>query len=282
MPTSIRSAITEGARALDAAGVNEARKEAASLMSFALKTDRTFVIAHAEDELDELRLQTFRSLIVRRARREPLQYLTGQQEFFNLDFEVTPGVLIPRAETEIIVEAGLDVCREVQTPFIADVGTGSGCIIISLLHEVGDARALATDLSLNALRVAQRNAKRHNVNDRLTLVQADGFAPARNQFSLIVSNPPYVTEDEFTDLQPEVRDYEPRTALVSGTDGLSHIRVLLRDAPTQLLHGGYFIFEIGFGQRDAVARLIDEELWNVIEVRNDLQNIPRTFVLQKR
>ena len=282
MPTSIRSAITEGARTLDAAGVNEARKEAASLMSCALETDRTFVIAHAEDELDELRLQTFRSLIVRRARREPLQYLTGHQEFFNLDFEVTPGVLIPRAETEIIVEAGLDICREVQMPFIADVGTGSGCIIISLLHELGDARALATDLSLNALRVAQRNAKRHNVNDRLTLVQADGFAPARNQFSLIVSNPPYVTEDEFTDLQPEVRDYEPRTALVSGTDGLSHIRVLLRDAPTHLLRGGYFIFEIGFGQRDAVARLIDDELWNVIEVRKDLQNIPRTFVLQKR
>ena len=253
-------------------------------MSCALETDRTFVIAHAEDEVNELRLQTFRSLITRRARREPLQYLTGHQEFFNLDFEVTPDVLIPRPETEIIVEAGLDVCRNLRAPFIADIGTGSGCIVISLLHELGSARALATDLSLNALLVAQRNAKRHNVNDRLTLVQADGFAPARDghQFSLIVSNPPYVTEKEFADLQPEVRDYEPHTALVSGPDGLSHIRALLQDAPPHLLSGGYLIFEIGFAQRDEVDRLIDQELWNVIEVRKDLQNIPRTFVLQRR
>jgi release factor glutamine methyltransferase len=284
MSNSIRSAITEGARALDAAGVNEARKEAASLMGYALGSDRTFVIAHAEDELSELHLQSFRRLITRRAQREPLQYLTGHQEFFNLDFEVTPDVLIPRAETEIIVEAALDVCRDVRTPFIADIGTGSGCIVVSLLHELSHARAIATDLSLNALRVAQRNAKQHNVNDRLTLVQADGFAPARDghQFSLIVSNPPYVTEHEFVELQPEVRDYEPRTALVSGEDGLSHIRQLLHGAPAHLQRSGYFIFEIGFGQNDAVAGLIDQELWSVIEVRKDLQNIPRTFVLQKR
>ncbi|HEY6046945.1 MAG TPA: peptide chain release factor N(5)-glutamine methyltransferase, partial [Pyrinomonadaceae bacterium] len=201
-----------------------------------------------------------------------------------LDFEVTPDVLIPRAETEIVVEAALEVCRNVPGPLIADIGTGSGCIVISLLYELRGARALATDLSLNALQVAQRNANRHHVNDRLTLVQADGFAPARegHQFSLIVSNPPYIAENEFADLQPEVRDYEPRAALVSGADGLSHLRVLLRDAPSHLLRGGYFIFEIGFGQREMVDRLIDRELWNVMAVRKDLQGIPRTFVLQKR
>jgi len=284
MPNSIRSAITEGARALADAGVSEARKEATSLMRHTLDSDHTFVIAHAEEELDELRLQTFRSLIARRAQREPLQYLIGYQEFYNLDFEVTPDVLIPRAETEIIVEAALDLCRNARTPFIADIGTGSGCIVISLLHELRDARAIATDLSLGALRVAQRNAKRHKVIDRLILVEADGFAPAGedHEFSLIVSNPPYVTENEFAVLQPEVRDYEPRAALVSGEDGLAHIRMLLRAAPPHLQCGGYFIFEIGFGQGDAVARLIDQEQWSVIEVRKDLQNIPRTFVLQKR
>src|ERR1044072_4862069 len=121
MSNSIRSAITEGARALDAAGVNEARKEAASLMGYALGSDRTFVIAHAEDEVSERPLKIFRRLIPRRPQREPLQYLTGHQEFFNLDFEVTPDVLIPRAETEIIVEAALDACRDVRTPFIADI-----------------------------------------------------------------------------------------------------------------------------------------------------------------
>jgi release factor glutamine methyltransferase len=284
MSNSIRGAITEGAQTLAAAGVNDARREAVSLMVCALKCDRTFVIAHAEDELSEPRLQVFRRLLARRVQREPLQYLIGHQEFFNLDFEVTPDVLIPRPETEIIVEAALEVSRGDQAPFIADIGTGSGCIVISLLHELPDAHALATDLSLSALRVAQRNAKRHNVNDRLDLVQADGFAPGRDgfQFALIVSNPPYVTESEFAGLQPEVRDYEPRTALVSGADGLSHIRVLLRDAPAHLRRDGFFIFEIGFEQHVAVERLIDHARWNVIEVRKDLQGIPRTFVLQKK
>jgi release factor glutamine methyltransferase len=284
MSNSINSAITEGAQTLAAAGVNDARREAASLMGCALKRDRTFVIAHAEDELSEDRLQRFRELLARRAQREPLQYLTGRQEFFNLDFEVTPDVLIPRPETEIIVEAGLELARGDQAPFIAEIGTGSGCVVISLLHELPDARALATDLSLSALRVAQRNAKRHNVIDRLNLVQADGFAPGQDgvQFSLIVSNPPYVTESEFAGLQPEVRDHEPRMALVSGADGLSHIRVLLREAPAHLRQDGYFIFEIGFEQRVAVERLIDHALWNVIEVRKDLEGIPRTFVLQKK
>ena len=283
MSTSIRSAITEGAQALDAAGINEARREALSLMSYALKCDRTFLIAHAENELPESQLQSFRELISRRAKREPLQYITGHQEFFNLDFEVTPDVLIPRPETEIIVEAALDILRDDQAPFIGDIGTGSGCIAISLLHELHHAQAIATDVSLNALRVAQRNAKRHNVNDRLALVQADGLPQLQSsrQFSLIVSNPPYVTEEEFSGLQPEVRDYEPQSALVSGADGLSHIRGLLLNAPAHLRTGGYFIFEIGFGQREAVERLVDNERWKLIEIRNDLQTIPRTFVLQK-
>ncbi len=283
MKISIHDAITEGARTLEAAGVSEPRKEAASVMMSVLETDRTFVIAHGERELKEAQLQAYRKLIERRARREPLQYLTGHQEFFKLDFEVTSDVLIPRPETELIVEAGINVCRNAPAPLIADIGTGSGCIVVSLLHELPEARAVATDLSLAALRVAQKNARRHNVIDRLGFVQADGFAPARADrlFSLIVSNPPYVTENEFARLQPEVRNYEPRSALVSGADGLSHIRALLRDAPANLMRGGYFIFEIGFGQQNAVEAAIDRNVWNVIEVRKDLQNIPRTFVLQK-
>jgi release factor glutamine methyltransferase len=283
MSTTIRSAILEGAQALEAAGINEARREALSLMSYAIECDRAFVIAHGEDVLDDRQRQTFRQLLARRAQREPLQYITGHQEFFNLDFEVTPDVLIPRPETEIIVEAGLEVLRDQPDLLIADIGTGSGCIVVSLLHELRHAQAVATDLSSNALQVAHRNARRHNVMDRLELVKANGFPtgqPSR-QFSLVVSNPPYVTEDEFESLQPEVRAYEPRSALVSGEDGLFHIRMLLREARTHLRTGGYFIFEIGFGQSEAVEELVDDEAWKLIEIRKDLQNIPRTFVLQK-
>jgi release factor glutamine methyltransferase len=284
MTTSIRSAITEGAQALGAAQVKEARQEAASLLGWAIARDRAFLIAHADDALSDGQLRTFRELVARRVKREPLQYITGHQEFYNLDFEVTPDVLIPRPETETIVEAALDVTRGIPVPFIADIGTGSGCIVVSLLHELPGARAVATDLSLNALRIARRNATRHDVIDRLTLVQADGFPAIQmhRQFSLVVSNPPYVPEDEYATLQPEVRDYEPKSALVSGTDGLSHIRVLLSEEPLCLRPDGHFIFEIGFGQRDAVEQLVDDGLWNLIEIRNDLQGIPRTFVLQKR
>jgi len=283
MSSSIRIAINEGGAALTAAGISEARRDALSLMTFALECDRTFVIAHGEDQLSNRQLQVFRHLISRRAQREPLQYITGHQEFFGLDFEVGPDVLIPRPETEIIVEAALDLCRNDKTPFIADIGTGSGCIVISLLHQLTAARAVATDLSMNALRVAQRNARRHNVNDRLSLVQADGLPQTQNsQYSLIVSNPPYVTEAEFAGLQPEVREYEPRSALVSGQDGLAHIRALLHEVPAHLHRGGYFVFEIGFGQREAVEKLIDLELWILSEIKEDLQGIPRTFVLQKK
>lgn len=284
MTTSIRTAITEGAFSLSAAGINEARRDAMSLMSYVLKRDRAFLIAHSEDELSDKQLKIFRLLVARRTSREPLQYITGHQEFFNLEFDVTPNVLVPRPETEILVEAALEVLRSDDAPFIADIGTGSGCIAVSLLHEIPAARAMATDLSINALRVAQRNARRHHVDDRLALVQADGFPVTESgwEFSLIVSNPPYVTESEFAGLQPEVRDYEPRSALVSGADGLLHIRDLLRDAPDHLRQGGHFIFEIGLGQRDAVERIVEKELWSSIEVRTDLQGIPRSVVLQKR
>ncbi len=282
MSTSIRSAINEGAQILGAAGINEPRRDALSLMCRVLEGSRIFVIAHAEDQLSESHAKHYRQLIERRATREPLQYITGHQEFFGLDFEVTPDVLIPRPETEIIVEAALEVLKDDENGLMLDVGTGSGCIVISLLHKLPGAQAIATDISPAALRVAQRNAERHKVATRLELIEADGFPSTAHEFSVIVSNPPYVTEEEFAGLQPEVRDYEPRSALVSGANGLAHVGMLLRDAPAHVRRGGHFIFEIGFGQSDAVERLIDQVVWNVVDVRKDLQGIPRTFVLRRK
>jgi release factor glutamine methyltransferase len=277
---SIGSAVREGAQRLSEAGVAEPRREAGSLLAHALSRDRSFVIAHADDALNDYESGAFRSLIARRAGGEPLQYITGQQEFFKLDFEVTPAVLIPRPETELIIEVALELLDEPQ-PYLADIGTGSGCIAISILHELSAARAVATDVSKAALRVAQRNAERHGVADRLAVLESDCFSAldATRRFSLIASNPPYISDVELNSLQREVNS-EPRAALAGGPDGLSVIRRLLREATQFLRPGGYFVFEIGFGQREAVEHLIDRRVWHLLEIRTDLQKIPRTFVLQ--
>jgi len=275
MKKTIQSALVEAVDMLQRAGINEARMEATSLLMHVLGVDRAFLIAHPENELSEEQSDSFRELSRRRAVREPLQYI---------NFEVTPDVLIPRPETEIIVESALALVNREQRPFILDVGTGSGCIVISLLNELKNAHAMATDISSNALEVAARNARRHNVNDRVTFLQADALSQLNQSaaFSLIVSNPPYIPAGDIATLQREVREHEPLTALVSGVGGLDHIRALLRETPPLLEAGGHFIFEIGFGQREAVERLVDRATWDLIDVKSDLQKIPRTAVLQKR
>ena len=281
---SIIQAQAAGAESLRAAGVIESRLEAGSLLAHALRRDRTYLITHGNDLVTGEQLDRFRVLIARRAAREPLQYIIGYQEFFKLSFEVTPDVLIPRPETELIVEAALELADRQRSLSILDVGTGSGCIVISLLHELRNAHGTATDISPNALEVARRNAHRHNVSDRVTFTQADSLAPLTQSaaFSLIVSNPPYIPAGDIATLQREVRHHEPLTALASGADGLDHIRTLLRETPPVLSQSGYFIFEIGFGQIDAIEQLVDHAIWRLIEVRKDLQGIPRTVVLQKR
>ncbi len=281
---SIIQAQAAGAESLRAAGVIDPRLEAGSLLAHALRHDRTYLITHGNDLATGEQLDRFRVLIARRAAREPLQYIIGYQEFFKLSFEVTPDVLIPRPETELIVEAALELADRERSLSILDVGTGSGCIVISLLHELKNANATATDISPNALEVGRRNAQRHNVSDRVTFIQADSLSSLCQSaaFSLIVSNPPYIPARDIATLQREVRDHEPLTALASGADGLDHIRALLRETPRVLDHSGYFIFEIGFGQGDAIEQLVDRAIWHLIEVRKDLQGIPRTVVLQKR
>ena len=281
---SMIQAQAAGAESLQAAGVTDPRLEAGSLLAHVLRHDRTYLITHGNDPVPSEQLARFRVLIARRAAREPLQYIIGYQEFFKLSFEVTPDVLIPRPETELIVEAALELADRERSLSILDVGTGSGCIVISLLHELKKARATATDISPHALEVARKNARRHSVSDRVTFTQADFLAPSTQSaaFSLIVSNPPYIPEGDIATLQREVRDHEPLTALVSGADGLDHIRALLRETPQVLHHSGYFIFEIGIGQGDAIEHLVDRAIWHLIEVRKDLQGIPRTVVLQKR
>jgi len=284
MSISISEAILEATQALRGAGVPEARREAGSLLAQVIGRDRTFLITHAEDTLRSGELETFRHYLERRAQGEPVQYITGHQEFFGLNFEVSRDVLIPRPETELLVEIALELIgTNDAAPFLCDVGTGSGCIAIALLHERAKARAIAVDISETALSVATRNAARHSVTERIAFVASDCFAALEKKscFDLVLSNPPYVADKDLSGLQREVREHEPRVALTPGDDGLSVIRRLLFDAAAFLIDGGHLVIEIGFDQRAAVERLIDPGIWNVIDVRQDLQGIPRTIVLQK-
>ncbi len=295
---SIAQATLEAAQLLRRAGVPEPRREAASLLAHVIARDRTFIITHAETTLTPSDIQRFRQYVERRATGEPLQYITGHQEFFSLDFEVTPDVLIPRPETELLVETALDLLSTTSlhpnnlhpdnkstTPLICDVGTGSGCIAITILHERPATRALGLDISTSALRIAARNALRHRVNERLTLVASDCFAAldpnTAPRFSLIISNPPYVASEALAGLQREVRDHEPLIALSPGPDGLHIIRRLLSDAPHFLLPSGHLLLEIGFDQHPAVQSLIDPQVWTLLDAHKDLQGIPRTVVLKR-
>ena len=279
---SIADSLREATQALQAAGVPEARREAGSLLSFVTARDRTFLISHAEDLLADADLDRFREVVARRAEGEPLQYITGVQDFFGREFRVTPDVLIPRPETELLIEAALEIVAGVSSPLICDVGTGSGCIAVTLLCERSDARAVAVDVSEAALAVAADNARRHGVNERIELKISDCFdAVDETSFDLVVSNPPYVSSDALAGLQREVRDHEPLVALSPGADGLVVIRRLLRDAPAFLKPHGHLIMEIGFDQGEKIQGLIDPEMWHLLEIRPDLQSIPRIVVVRR-
>ena len=284
MPTSIAEAILQGAHDLRKAGVPEARREAGSLLSHVLGRDRTFILSHADDPIGEEQLEMFCRTLDWRAAGKPLQYITGHQEFFGLDFEVTGDVLIPRPESELLVEKALKLVSSEAAPIICDVGTGSGCIAITLLHRLPHARGMAIDVSPEAIEVARGNASRHSVSERLEFLVSDCFAGLNRKnslFDLVVSNPPYVSVRELENLQREVRDYEPHLALEAGKDGLLIIRRLLSEAGAYLKSGGHFLFEIGFDQRQAVEPLVDPALWKLLDIYSDLQGIPRTVALEK-
>lgn len=248
--SDIAAALREGATAL-ASVTDTPRLEAEILLAHVTGLTRTTLLAHPERPLTADERARYEDLLARRAAGIPLPYLTGRVEFFGLEFVVTPDVLIPRPETEMLVERAL--AWDPQT--VVDVGTGSGCVAVALAVRSPRARIYATDLSRAALSVAVMNARRHGVADRIHFLQADLASPMRGPVDLIVSNPPYVAEEEWASLPKSVREHEPRPALDGGPGGLRVIRRLLADAARLLRPGGVLLVEIGAGQGSQVAAL---------------------------
>lgn len=260
-PASLRDAITQAERLLAAAGVDSPRLSAELLAAKAFGLSRLGLIMHAAEPPAHSCLADFSALVSRRALGEPAAYILGEKEFFGLNFRVSPDVLIPRPETELMVEEALRFFSPDAALRFADFGTGSGALAVALAHEFTAAQGLAIDLSESALGIAKHNAQANAVDGRLVFLHADftRLALTPGSLDLVVSNPPYVTESEYAELSQEVRDFEPRSALVSSEAGLWHLRQLLPVAVASLRAGGLFLCELGSGQGPAALSLAEEQ-----------------------
>lgn len=247
------------------------------LLSDLLGRSVAWVIAHDETVLDDANVAVFRGRMARRFAGEPVQYIRTRADFYGREFHVDSRVLIPRPETEILVEAALQ--RGVGKRSVLDVGAGSGCISITIDLEASHLEVFAVDRSLEALAVSRRNQRELQSNVRF--FASDLLTSVRSRFDIIVSNPPYIPLGDIDALQREVRDHEPRLALESGEEGLDAIASLLDDAPRCLSEGGVLLLEIGFGQSDAVVTLASDRGWTVDALLNDLAAIPRVVVLSR-
>jgi release factor glutamine methyltransferase len=300
----IRAALRTGICHLRDADVASYTLAAELLLLHVLRRDRAWLYAHPEEPIHSQDLDAFLSLIARRANGEPTQHLNGTQEFWNLEFEVTPDVLIPRPETEHVIEVALDrlALREVRAGrpqktdgegfLIADIGTGSGCLAITLAKELLGATIYATDISPAALAVAKRNAARYKVEERIHFLEADLRDPnfmcipnftasGISEFDLIVSNPPYVARRDAETLAREVRDHEPPVALYGGEEGYELYGDLIALADHRLKPGGIFVAELGHDSLAAVQPLLDPQSWTAVGVTNDLAGIPRVIAAER-
>jgi release factor glutamine methyltransferase len=302
---NIRAALKQGMGQLRAAAIPSHTLAAEVLLMHVLGRDRAWMYSHPEEILVPTAAEKYRNLLTRRAAGEPTQYLTGHQEFWGLDFEVTPAVLIPRPETEHVMEVALarlgergfkihlDSGAPRETLHIADVGTGSGCLAIALAYELPHAEIIATDISAAALEVARRNASRlsvppHDLAGRIHFIHADLLPalPAENpspRFDLIVSNPPYIADPESATLQREVRDHEPHSALFAGPTGIEIYMRLVDEAQKQLRDRGILVLELGHDSADAVRALFDaaSSSWTNVAITMDLAGIPRVLAADR-
>ena len=274
---TLTTALAHGAARL--ADLPTARRDAELLLLRITNRDRAFLLTHPDTELTPAQQSSYEQWLARRALHEPIQYIIGEQEFYGLTLRVTPDVLIPRPETEHLVEALLQRVPHDQPLRIADIGTGSGAIAIALAHNLPNASITALDNSAPALAIARENAARHGVANRIRFLESDLLAAVSGEtFDVIVSNPPYVPDTEI--LEPQVRNFEPHSALYAGPSGLETYQRLIPQARQSLKPGGWLLLEIGHGQRDALADLLKD--WNDIDFIHDLQGIPRVAIARRR
>jgi release factor glutamine methyltransferase len=298
----IRAALKQGMAQLRAAETPSDTLAAEVLLMHTLQRDRAWLYSHPDEILAVVTAEKYFALIARRAAGEPTQYLTGKQEFWGLEFEVTPAVLIPRPETEHIMEValarlgerGLKIHLDSGTPretlHIADVGTGSGCLAVALAYELPHAQIVATDISADALEVARRNTIRntippHNIADRIQFVEVDLLPQGTGSpcFDLIVSNPPYIADSEAASLQREVRDHEPHQALFAGPTGIEVYERLVAEARNQLRDRGILVLELGHNSAQHVQAFFDADhaSWTNVSITMDLAGIPRVLAAER-
>lgn len=285
LPVTLKDALNSALDRLTAAHVGSPRMNAELLLMFTLSCDRAHLYAHPERELTPEEQARYDETISQRARGIPAQYITGHQEFWGMDLVVSPAVLIPRPETEHVIETVLRLNEGRASPpaaplRIVDVGTGSGCIALALAKELPRAEIHATDISHASLEIARANAARHELTSRVHFHETDLLAGnPPNSFDFVVSNPPYVGESETDQVQLEVRKFEPRHAVFAGATGLEVIERLIPQAQNVLTSGGWLVFEISGTIASGVENLLRR--WDQVQITNDLQNIPRVAAAQK-
>jgi release factor glutamine methyltransferase len=298
---SVRSLLKQGMDQLRAANVPSHTLAAELLLLHATSQNRTWLYSHPEEVLTDSVAEAYFGLLARRASGVPTQHLRGKQEFWGIEFEVTPDVLIPRPETEHLIEVALDrlAVREIragrqprlngENVALLDIGTGSGCIAIALAKELSAAAVYATDISTPALEVARRNAARHGLSDRIQFLESDllavfqpsGGLPPRMRFDLIVSNPPYISLREADSLPIEVREHEPRAALFGGVEGYELYGAFIPQAAQYLNAGGLLVLELGYNSLSAVEPLLDRSNWSNVAITEDLAGIPRVISAER-
>lgn len=268
---TFREAEQKGEHFLTAAGVPDARIDAWLLLEMVAKIDRSFYFANPKAEIEPEQLVEYERVLEKRAERVPLQYITGEQEFMGMTFKVNSNVLIPRQDTETLVEQALRVI--VPGMRLLDMCTGSGCILLSILKNASNVTGVGSDVSKQALLVAKENARLHELEAEW--VRGNLFDNITGKFDVIVSNPPYIKKEEILKLMPEVGQFEPMEALDGGEDGLDFYRAIVKAAPDYLEENGYLFFEIGCEQAAAVSELLAQEGFCEIETVKDLAGLDR-------
>lgn len=262
----------QGVSVLKKAGIEEASLDARLLLEEICGTDRTALYAHGDKELSPEQEKQYLEWVNLRAKRIPLQHILGETEFMGLTFLVNEDVLCPRPDTEVLVEEVLKHLHDGMR--ILDIGTGSGCILLSLLHYSNDCRGVGADISGKALQIAKENAERLSI-EQVCFVESDLFEKVEGQFEIIVSNPPYIKSGDIENLMPEVRDHDPCAALDGGTDGLFFYREITEKAKDYLPGGGMLFYEIGYDQGEAVRRIMEEGGFREVEVIKDFSGFDR-------